>query len=185
MSLRFALLGLLMEKDATGYELMIEFKEKIIYFWNAHHTQIYRELGKMEEAGLVKSHVVHQTDYPDKKVYHIEEKGKQILLEWLSDHNVEPPKLKDNQLLKVAMFQFVDPDEAIAFLEKSKTDHEFIYKKMTAWQEEHLSDKSLPRERIGEVLTSEYGIRYMKNWLEWCDWAIKLLEQKREVPDHD
>lgn len=176
MSLRYALLGLLMDKDATGYELMNEFREKIIYFWKAHHTQIYRELGKMEDAGLVVSHVVHQTDYPDKKVYHIQESGRKALMEWLSDYHVDPPSLKDSQLLKVAMFQFIDPAEAIAFLEQSKGHHEIILKNMKLWQEKNIPDK---KGKIGEYLTSEYGIRSMQNWLDWCDWAIAFLREQK------
>ncbi|MCC5893263.1 PadR family transcriptional regulator, partial [Exiguobacterium sp.] len=68
MALRHALLGLLTHQPATGYALNATFKAQMIHFWHAHHTQIYRELLKMEDEALVSSEHVTQHDLPDKKI---------------------------------------------------------------------------------------------------------------------
>ncbi|MFC4617884.1 PadR family transcriptional regulator [Camelliibacillus cellulosilyticus] len=180
MSLRYALLGLLMKREATGYELAQQFKEKMIYFWRAHHTQIYRELAKLEKEGLIDGRVVRQTDHPDKKIYKIAEPGQNELFEWLNEKSAEPLNLKDSELLRVALFDFVDRERAITFLENSKAYHTRIYQVMKDYQAEHIiDDGSYKEKKLGEYLTSEFGVRYMKTWMDWCDWAIAVIKKGR------
>ncbi|WP_261129262.1 PadR family transcriptional regulator [Bacillus sp. Marseille-Q3570] len=180
MALRYALLGLLTKKPATGYELTQQFKETMIHFWSAHHTQIYRELIKLEEEGLVRSVHYPQEDAPDKKVYSIEESGQEALLKWLLDYQVEPPKLKDQQLLRVSMFHLIDPEDAIQFLEQSKKHHQFGLQQMKIWQENQYKTDENKKAALGEYFTSEFGKKYMESWIEWCDWAIGILKEMKK-----
>src|SRR6478672_7573345 len=53
MSLRYAVLGLLELAPATGYELTQRFDVSLGSAWYASHSQIYPELARLEEAGLV------------------------------------------------------------------------------------------------------------------------------------
>jgi DNA-binding PadR family transcriptional regulator len=53
VSLRHALLGLLAVQPATGYELAQKFEASLGTAWHASHSQIYPELGKLAEAGMV------------------------------------------------------------------------------------------------------------------------------------
>ena len=53
MSLRHALLGLLAIQPATGYELAQKFDASLGTAWHASHSQIYPELAKLAEAGMV------------------------------------------------------------------------------------------------------------------------------------
>ncbi|MCF6137675.1 PadR family transcriptional regulator [Pseudalkalibacillus berkeleyi] len=180
MALRYALLGLLTKKPSTGYELNQKFKETMIHYWNAHHTQIYRELIKLEEEGWVSSIVYPQVDSPDKKVYEIKDDGREELLKWLLNYKVEPPKLKDQQLLRVSMFHLIDSDDAIRFLQQSKEHHKIGLQHMYIWQEhEYRSDKDI-KAALGEYFTSEFGKRYMETWIEWCDWAIDVLQRLKD-----
>jgi len=45
------------------------------FFWQARHSQIYPELARLEEKGLVTHQVVEQQDRPDKKVYSVTDSG--------------------------------------------------------------------------------------------------------------
>jgi DNA-binding PadR family transcriptional regulator len=53
MSLRHAVLGLLTLAPSNGYELTRRFDESLSNAWSASHSQIYPELAKLEEAGLI------------------------------------------------------------------------------------------------------------------------------------
>ena len=53
MSLRHALLGLLAVAPATGYELAQKFEVSMGTAWHASHSQIYPELARLHEAGMV------------------------------------------------------------------------------------------------------------------------------------
>ncbi|HEX7066112.1 MAG TPA: PadR family transcriptional regulator [Bacillales bacterium] len=181
MSLRYAILGLLSKQEATGYELTQRFRKTTIHFWYAHHTQIYRELAKMEKEELVGYRVVHQEDHPDKKIYTIKDKGFQELLSWLLESEIDPPKLKDSRLLKVSLFHLIPTDRSIRFLEKSRREHVETLQGMEFWKEHHLPENQCYQSKIGEYLTLEFGIRAMKTWIDWCDWAIEVLRKSESL----
>ena len=89
MSLKDALLGLLNHKPMTGYDLKKILDHPMGFFWIAQMSQIYRELNKLQEKGLVKSEIVPQEKRPDRKVYHLTKEGRETFLSWInkfSDH---------------------------------------------------------------------------------------------------
>lgn len=174
MALRHALLGLLTHQPATGYALNATFKAQMIHFWHAHHTQIYRELLKMEDEQLVLSEHVTQHDLPDKKIYSITATGRQELIDWLRQPTSFQPKLKDENLLRVSLLQLLPLDEAIRYVEETKTHHEQVAHQIRAFQAAHQSEA----DTLGYLLTSEYAIRMMENYAGWADWAIEQMKQR-------
>ena len=53
MSLRHALLGMLAERPASGYDLLKTFGSAMANVWPATHSQIYTELTKLADADLI------------------------------------------------------------------------------------------------------------------------------------
>ena len=85
MSLQHAILGLLSYQSMTGYNLKKMFDESISNFWAASLSQIYRELGALENRGLLTSVIERQNDRPDKRIYSITETGKAAFKEWITN----------------------------------------------------------------------------------------------------
>ena len=84
MSLRHALLGLLAQGPASGYDLTRAFDGGIgRYAWQAGHSRIYPELGKMTEAGQV---VVDETVLRMFLVQSLEPDDARKLLEGIAAH---------------------------------------------------------------------------------------------------
>src|SRR5699024_1684375 len=54
VSLKFAILTSLTEREGSGIELARRFDKSIGYFWPATHQQIYRELDRLGTAGLIR-----------------------------------------------------------------------------------------------------------------------------------
>lgn len=52
-TLKYAILGLLNQKEMSGYDLMKQFESTLCEFWTAKHSQIYPELKKLTEEGRV------------------------------------------------------------------------------------------------------------------------------------
>ena len=76
--------GVLSTKPFHGYELMKWFDTEGQFLRsNTHHSQIYRELGRMVKNGLVEFEVDERAGKPDAKVYRITDIGRQVLLEWI------------------------------------------------------------------------------------------------------
>ena len=84
MSLPHAILGLLMDRSMTGYDLKLLFDKELNSFWPAQMSQIYRELGNLEAKEWVDSRIEVQESRPDRKVYSLTAAGKQVFAEWMN-----------------------------------------------------------------------------------------------------
>jgi PadR family transcriptional regulator, regulatory protein AphA len=84
MSLQYAILGLLSYQPMTGYHLKKMFDESINNFWAASLSQIYRELGTLENKGFLTSEIEKQSDRPDKRIYSITDPGKDAFRNWIT-----------------------------------------------------------------------------------------------------
>lgn len=97
MSLRHAVLGLLAESPASGYDLMKLFNASLSSVWPATQSQVYGELSKLTTAGLVE---VAAHGPRGRKEYAITEDGLAELRHWLTE--VEPGgPTRDDSVLRV------------------------------------------------------------------------------------
>ena len=58
--LRYAMLGLIQRAPATGYDISKAFSGRLGSIWGARHSQIYPELKKLTEEGLVNCTVISE-----------------------------------------------------------------------------------------------------------------------------
>jgi DNA-binding PadR family transcriptional regulator len=92
VSLRHALLGMLAVRPGTGYELAQRFDTSMSNAWYASHSQIYPELGKLEEAGMVE--VVGQGARRS-RTFAVTDAGREELRDWML--NTEPNRAQRNE----------------------------------------------------------------------------------------
>lgn len=77
MNVRTLCLSILYTQDASGYEIRkLSTEGECSYFIEASFGSIYPALAKLEDDGLVTSHVEHQAGKPSKKTYAITETGR-------------------------------------------------------------------------------------------------------------
>ena len=81
MSLRHAALGLLARGPASGYDLLKVFEASMANVWPATQSQLYGELNKLAETGLI---VVTQFGPRGRKEYAITDAGRAELQRWLT-----------------------------------------------------------------------------------------------------
>src|SRR5919108_6155342 len=99
MSLPYALLGLLAVKPRSGYELTKEFEGYLgRYAWQAGHTSIYPELGKLAERGLVE--VTHEGPRGS-RTYALTPAGREELRTWLLEPPAKTGKVRNEQVLRM------------------------------------------------------------------------------------
>ncbi len=111
MSLRYALLALLSAQPMTGYDVYRYFDSSLSYVWHAPHTQIYPELRRLEDSGLVRSEEVSRGERGRKRRYHISEAGLQDFRRWVNEP-LPPQRERDPYKLKAAYFEWAEPDAA-------------------------------------------------------------------------
>ena len=115
MSLRYAILGYLSTGPGTGYDLSRQFDTGLGWFWSARHSQIYPELKRLADAGLVQRHDAVAGEVFDKFVYTITDEGRAELRQWAAAPPAYPPN-RDGERLQL-IFSDDDPSALRPHLE--------------------------------------------------------------------
>jgi DNA-binding PadR family transcriptional regulator len=105
--------------SCTGYELTQWFDSSLQHAWHASHSQIYPELGRLEDEGMIE--VVAQ-GARNSKTYALTDAGHAELRRWLVE--VEPSRQQRNESA-VRMFlapRLLDPPDARIALERDLRD---------------------------------------------------------------
>src|SRR5256885_15935211 len=102
-------LGLLALRRRSGYEIKQTIVKTTRFFWNASYGQIYPELRRLADAGLVEGEAAPRGDRA-RTLYRLTAKGRRRLKGWLAqpDFRVD---IRDEGLLKL-FFADLLPREA-------------------------------------------------------------------------
>jgi PadR family transcriptional regulator, regulatory protein AphA len=173
MSLRHAVLGLLAERPASGYDLMKLFETSLANVWPATQSQVYGELGKLASSGLV---TVSARGPRGRKEYAVTDEGLAELRRWLIE--TEPEQVRRSEtLLRVFFLGVLTPVEATAYLgleaARAAAGHASLEELETAvdWGDDHIS--------VYGRLALEYGLRLTAMQEEWAKWAVARLQARR------
>jgi DNA-binding PadR family transcriptional regulator len=179
--LGYAILGLLSREELSGYDVMGRMRGRVGHFWEARHSQIYPELARLEEGGLVTHRVVEQHDRPDKKVYRITPSGLEALERWVTEPPVSRPA-RDELVLKAYSLWLAEPGEALALFREQERRHEeklLEYEDIRAWMEKEWGEEVLRTDspRFASYATLQRGIIYERGYAEWCRWVAERLAE--------
>lgn len=171
MSLRHALLGLLAERPASGYDLIKQFESQLSMVWPAQQSQVYGELTKLDEQGWIE---VVGTGARNRREYGITDAGRAELRRWLTEPDIDLV-YRSAALLRVFFLWTLSKEEGAKYL----TDFAELNKKRHAVLEA-VRDNA---EWVGDPvqvcgwLALEFGIRASGNGREWGEWATDTLNE--------
>src|SRR5215216_3409871 len=74
-----AVLGLLVDGECSGYDLLRSAERSVGFFWTPAKTQLYAILRRLVENGFATARHVRQTERPDKTLYRITPAGEERL----------------------------------------------------------------------------------------------------------
>lgn len=176
----YALLARLARKPHSGYELLQALKRPIGFFWQARQSQIYPELKRLEVLGLVTFEVIEQQNRPDKKVYTITESGQEALQRW-AVAPTEPEPSRNELLLKTYTLWLADPAKALQLFRSQEEYHRAQLAQyqhiLTKIEYEHPAPIKVQEPLFGDYATLQVGLRYEREYVDWCRWMIAQLEQ--------
>ena len=112
MDVKSILLGFLMYKSMSGYELKKFFSISFSFFTGLSYGSIYPALKKMEEEGLITMQLEIQDGIPNRKDYTITEKGKEAFLQSLRVP-ITFEKHRSAFLTRLFFFAHLSPEERI------------------------------------------------------------------------
>jgi DNA-binding PadR family transcriptional regulator len=166
MALRYAILGLLSAEPMSGYDLAKWMDRGLANIWSAHASQIYPELARMVESGVIVE-VPGDTGPRRRRVYGISETGAADLREWLASASPDPGG-RSEALLRAVLLGQLDADAAgPAFAAEAERHRERATLHGTLRDEAATSGSPLAPLR----LAFDCGARIEKALAEWAQAA--------------
>ncbi|MGC4950123.1 PadR family transcriptional regulator [Streptomyces sp. DT224] len=172
MSLPHAILTALLEKPSSGLELTRRFDRSIGYFWSATHQQIYRELGKLEQAGRIRALEPAQPARGQKKEYEVLPAGREALSDWVARQE-DPKQVRDPLLLRMRAAAVVGAPGLDAELRRHLELHR---RQLAEYQEIEIRDFPPERDAPGDRLRHlvlRGGIDLENFWIGWLTRALE------------
>src|SRR5215213_9007882 len=170
-TLGHALLAVLAEGPRTGYALVQHLAQSIAYAWPARHSQVYPELARLREAGLIRQGAAAPRGG---RVYEVTDAGLEEVRRWLRE--TEPSRtVRNESALRLFFLWLLEPDEADAYLraeveQARATLDEF---ERIAAQE----DPDNPKTRAYRTAL-ELGLHTARARLEWAEGAVTAAARR-------
>lgn len=157
----YVILGLVSGEPRSGYEVKAVVDKTTRFFWAASYGQIYPELKRLAEAGLVVG-----TDAPTggrrRTVYEITADGEEELKEWLR----QPPRtyeMREEGLLKLFFAGVLPPEQAVEILRSMRAHREAVNAQLRAMRE----SKAAIEDPFPQMVL-EGGIEFTQWFADWC-----------------
>ena len=174
MALRYAILGLLSAEPMSGYDLAKWMDRGLGNIWSAHASQIYPELARMVEAGVIVE-VPGDTGPRRRRVYGISEDGAADLREWLTTATLDPGGRNEALLRSVLLGQLDPRSAALAFTTEAERHRERAALHEALRAESEVAGSPLAPLR----LAFDCGARIER---ALADWALAAAEEHRPSP---
>ena len=182
MALRDAILAALLEGESSGYDLAKEFDASVANFWTATPQQLYRELEKMADQGLVEARVVAQERRPNKRLFALTDAGRAELRTYTTKQP-KPTAVRDELLVQVQSIEAGDADAVRNAIEARQNTAETKLKRYERLRDRLLDGKTeaeflATSARIGPYLTLARGIAFEQENIRWCAFALAAITRR-------
>jgi DNA-binding PadR family transcriptional regulator len=161
----YVILGMVSREPRSGYEIKALVDNSTRFFWAASYGQIYPELKRLAEAGLVEG-----VDAPrgerKRTVYAITADGEQALKDWLR----QPPttyEMREEGLLKLFFAGALPPEEAATILASMREHRRDMVERLRA-----IEPKAAAKDEDGDpfpLMVLRGGIEFNQWFAGWCE----------------
>jgi DNA-binding PadR family transcriptional regulator len=165
------ILGMLSFSPKSGYEIKSFVDRTTRFFWAASYGQIYPELRRLADAGLIEG-----SDEPQggrrRTVYSLTDAGREALEAWL----MTPPELfemRHEGMLKLFFAGSLPPREQVARLHDMRRVHA---EKLAALRA--IEPAAAQKPESFPYLVLRFGIEFNEWAVDWCDRNAAALESR-------
>ena len=170
MALRYALLGALADRPRTGYELLKHFEQSLAYAWPASHSQIYPELARLRDDGLIEQ---TGSGARNSKTYSVTDEGLAEVRRWLRE--TEPDRrVRSDALLRTFFLWLLEPHEARDELAR---EHAYWRARLDELDRIQAGPRGDDSKEQAFGIALEGGIRMIETRLGWLEWADAQLSE--------
>jgi PadR family transcriptional regulator, regulatory protein AphA len=166
----YVILGMVFREPRSGYEIKAAVDNSTRFFWAASYGQIYPELKRLSEAGLVEG-VDAPTGERKRTVYAITAEGEARLKDWLR----QPPEtaeMREEGLLKLFFSGALEREEAVETLRAMRARRLELTETLSA-----MEPGKLEMEDPYPLMVLRAGIEFNEWFAGWCErMEAQLLE---------
>jgi DNA-binding PadR family transcriptional regulator len=158
----YVILGMVLKEARSGYEIKGLVDGSTRFFWAASYGQIYPELKRLSEAGLVQG-IDSPTGGRKRTVYEITADGEEELRAWLR----QPPEtfeMREEGLLKL-FFADVLPREEAAEILRAMRAHRLAVRDQLRAMEPMAEEKGDPFP----LMVLRGGVEFTEWFADWCE----------------
>lgn len=170
MSLRNVLLVYLASGASSGYDIAKGFRGSFGYLWNATHQQVYRDLARLHDEGMLDCRNEPQAGKPDRKLYSLTDLGHAAMQTFLAEP-AKPPKYNDAFMVKVASAHLmIDKRPLLEELLTLRSKYQRYLAGLEQYQTffDNLPEEIQPQLVFGR-LSLQRGIDANQSWLDWSE----------------
>ncbi len=161
----YVILGMISREPRSGYEIKALVDETTRFFWAASYGQIYPELKRLSEAGLVEGNDAPRGERK-RTVYAITDDGERELKDWLR----QPPQtieMREEGLLKLFFAGVLPPEQAAETLRSMRDYRHGIAARLRAM--EPRAEEKLEQQDPYPLMVLQGGIEFNEWFADWCE----------------
>jgi DNA-binding PadR family transcriptional regulator len=178
MDVGSTLLGFLMYRSMTGYELKKFFSMSFSFFSGLSYGSIYPALKKMEKAGLITMRLEVQDGAPNRKVYTITKAGRKAFIAALKSP-LPIERHKKAFLMRLFFFAHLPPKERLEMangylssIKQAQKELESARPKIEAHADPH------------QHLCFQFGVNMLRDMSRNISEVVKALENEEAHTEH-
>jgi PadR family transcriptional regulator, regulatory protein AphA len=164
------ILGMLALGVTSGYDIKQLVDKSTRHFWAASYGQIYPELKRLEDQGLVRGRS-EPTGGRARSVYELTQAGRDALRSWLTSDAELVYELRDEGMLKL-FFSDVLPEQRVENIRAMRLRMERKLAQLLELQTH--AQEMVP----GPAMTLDLGITHTRSFIDWCTAAEARLAEK-------
>jgi DNA-binding PadR family transcriptional regulator len=171
----YVILGMLRKGPKSGYEIKAKADVSTRFFWAISYGQIYPELKRLEQAGLIAGEADPGSGR-QRRVFSIAPAGEQALREWLTSPGELHSELRHEGVLRFFFSDALDHRERLELIRAMRAKHERLRDELDTIR----PSAEAAREETGDalsLLTLETGIAYQELFIELGDRLERRLEE--------
>jgi PadR family transcriptional regulator AphA len=165
----YVILGMVRMGRRTGYEIKSLVDVSTRFFWAASYGQIYPELKRLEEAGLLAGEP-DPTGGRQRRAYSLTDEGEAALQEWLTSGGPLHFELRHEGVLRLFFSDAIEPEQRLELLRAIRADHERVREQLSSLHSAGEDLEGAPRDVL------EFGLAYQDFITEWCERLERRLE---------
>jgi PadR family transcriptional regulator AphA len=158
----YVILGFVRNEPRSGYEIKAVVDNSTRFFWAASYGQIYPELKRLSEAGLVTG-----SDAPTggrkRTVYEITADGEEELRAWLRQEP-ETFEMRDEGLLKLFFADALPREEALAILRSMRARRLAVNRQL-----QDLKQMKGELDDPFPMMVLQGGLEFTEWFADWCE----------------